>query len=232
MVNKNRLLSKLKNYNIFLSADKIDLIERYVAMLLEWNEKINLTSITIPEDIENKHIIDCLCLAVNDILKGRILDVGSGAGFPGIICSIYRGNIDITLMEPTGKRAMFLEEVRNELHLSYTVKKERAEEAARKGEREKYDVVTARAVAALPQLAEYCLPLVKAGGMFVAMKGKVEEELKAAGRAIVEMGGEIVEKQEYMLPDGSERSLIYVKKIKSTPSKYPRQAARIKRMPL
>ncbi len=140
-------------------------------MLVEYNEKVNLTAITDAEGIEDRHFIDSLLLASQPEVQGSLVDVGTGAGFPGIVAKLYKPQLALTLMEPTGKRVDFLRYVCGQLGLEAEFVKERAEEAARKRWREAFDVASARAVAALPVLLEYCLPLVRKGGLFIAMKG-------------------------------------------------------------
>lgn len=227
-----RLKLKAEKYGINLTEMQWAHLMNYAKLLEEWNEKINLTAIKEPDDVENKHIIDCLLLAGQPEIQNEIIDVGTGAGLPGIICKIARPEVSVTLMEPTKKRAVFLEECNDKLGLDCDIITERAEEAARKQYREKFGVVTARAVAALPQLCEYCLPLLKPGGYFLAMKGEVASEVREAAEAIKILGGGQAEVREYSLPDGSQRSIVVIKKEKLTPKQYPRQGARIKRDPL
>lgn len=233
MIEFEHIKSNLLAYNIALSKKEYEKIDKYADLLVEWNGKINLTAIVNSEDIENKHFIDSLLLAVQPEIKGKLVDVGSGAGFPGMVVKIYRPEVDVTLMEPTGKRVHFLEAVSEELDIPVEVVKERAEEAARKSWRESFDVATARAVAALPILCEYCLPLVKKDGWFIAMKGSSPlAEVEDAKGAIEKLGGKYIETREFTLPDGSSRSLIFIKKEKETPSVYPRNGGTISKKPL
>lgn len=227
-----RLQKKAEKYGISLSRQLLEQLDLYVRLLLEWNGRINLTSIQNPDEIENKHIIDSLLLASQAELTEGLTDVGTGAGFPGIVCKLYKPQIMLTLMEPTQKRARFLELVDAELGLKSRIICARAEEVARREERQRHAFVTARAVAALPQLCEYCLPLVQRGGLFVAMKGEANAELEDSRTAIALLGGEYQETRMFQLPDGSRRSLIFIRKAKDTPVRYPRQGAKIKRAPL
>ena len=167
-------------------------------------------------------------------VAGKMVDVGAGAGFPGIVTKIYKPELELTLMEPTGKRVEFLKYACGQLGLTgVEFAKERAEEAARKVWREQFDLASARAVAALPMLAEYCLPLVKVGGNFLAMKGASgEEELAAARGAIKKLGGEYKETRTLHLPGGDTRTLILCKKISQTPTAYPRNGGKIAKSPL
>ena len=203
-------------------------------ILVEYNQKVNLTAITDPEGIEDKHFLDSLLFASQPEVEGKMVDVGAGAGFPGIVTKIYKPELELTLMEPTGKRVEFLKYACGQLGLTgVEFAKERAEEAARKVWREQFDLASARAVAALPMLAEYCLPLVKVGGNFLAMKGASgEEELAAARGAIKKLGGEYRETRTLHLPGGDTRTLILCKKISQTPTAYPRNGGKIAKSPL
>ena len=162
------------------------------------------------------------------------MDVGTGAGFPGIVAKIYKPDLELTLMEPTGKRVDFLRYACAELGLTgVEFAKERAEEAARKIWREQFDVASARAVAALPVLSEYCLPLVKVGGWFIAMKGpEADAEAKAAANALKKLGGQYAETRQFTLPDSSARGLVLCRKISQTPTVYPRNGGKIAKKPL
>lgn len=232
MIDKQRLANRLLTQDIKLAEAQLNMLDRYAELLCEWNEKINLTAIVQPEEIENKHFFDSIMLASLSIIKGKLVDVGSGAGFPGMVIKIIKPEVDVTLMEPTGKRVTFLNAVAEELGLQITVEKERAEEAARKTWREVFDVATARAVSSLPSLCEYCLPLVKKGGYFLPMKADVREELQAAQTAVRTLGAKLEKVIDYTLPDGSQRTVLQFAKTQNTPPKYPRAGARIKNNPL
>ena len=234
MIDKNRLQAKCSTWNIPLTGAQLDLLDRYAELLVSYNEKVNLTAITSPEGIEDRHFADSLLFAAQPEVSGRLVDVGTGAGFPGIVAKIYKPDLELTLMEPTGKRVDFLRYACAELGLTgVEFAKERAEEAARKIWREQFDVASARAVAALPVLCEYCLPLVKVGGNFLAMKGSSgEEELAAARGAIKKLGGEYKETRTLHLPGGDTRTLILCKKISQTPTAYPRNGGKIAKSPL
>ena len=234
MIDKNRLQAKCSTWNIPLTGAQLDLLDRYAELLVSYNEKVNLTAITSPEGIEDRHFADSLLFAAQPEVSGRVVDVGTGAGFPGIVAKIYKPDLELTLMEPTGKRVDFLRYACAELGLTgVEFAKERAEEAARKIWREQFDVASARAVAALPVLCEYCLPLVKVGGNFLAMKGSSgEEELAAARGAIKKLGGEYKETRTLHLPGGDTRTLILCKKISQTPTAYPRNGGKIAKSPL
>ena len=234
MIDKERLAQKCSTWNIVLSGAQLDLLDRYAEILVDYNQKVNLTAITSPEGIEDRHFADSLLFAAQPEVTGKLVDVGTGAGFPGVVAKIFKPDLQLTLMEPTGKRVDFLKYLCGELGLTgVEFAKERAEEAARKIWREQFDVASARAVAALPVLCEYCLPLVKVGGNFLAMKGASgEEELTAARGAIKKLGGEYRETRTLHLPGGDTRTLILCKKISQTPTAYPRNGGKIAKSPL
>lgn len=234
MIDQERLGEKAADLGIILTGQMLDQLDEYAECLVEYNQKVNLTAITDPEGIEDKHFIDSLLFAARPEVQGKMVDVGCGAGFPGMVTKIYKPELEICLMEPTGKRVEFLRWVVERLGLSgVEFAKERAEEAARKKWREAFDLASARAVAALPMLSEYCLPLVKPGGMFIAMKGASgQQELDAAKGAIQKLGGEFKEKIELQLPGGDERCLILVRKNRPTPPQYPRNGGKIAKAPL
>ncbi len=234
MIDKNRLEAKCAALGIALTGQMLDMLDKYAEMLVEYNQKVNLTAITDPEGIEDKHFADSLLLANLPETAGKLVDVGTGAGFPGVVAKIYKPELELTLMEPTGKRVDFLKYVCGELGLSgVEFAKERAEEAARKVWREGFDVATARGVAALPILSEYCLPLVKVGGVFLAMKGPgAAEELAESSAALKKLGGKGAGVAEFHLPGGDTRNIIKVKKISQTPPAYPRNGGKIAKSPL
>jgi len=201
----------------------------YLRELLEWNKKFNLTSITDPEEIRRKHFDDSLLLLQTIQLNNQsVIDVGTGAGFPGIPLKIACPKIKLTLLEATRKKIEFLKHLVSILDLKdVEIIWGRAEEVA-KEKREVFDVAVSRAVAKLNVLCEYCLPFVKIGGMFVAYKEeKVEEEVKAAEKAIQILGGKLKEIKKFPL-----RSLVIIEKVSKTPPKYPRRAGMAKKKPL
>ena len=232
MIDKSRLAAKCRAYGIDLSENQMELLDKYAEILVEYNEKVNLTAITDPEGIENKHFLDSLLFANNELVRGKVVDVGTGAGFPGIVAKIYKPEIDLTLIEPTGKRCVFLQYALDTLGIDGAVVKERAEEARRKQYREIFDIATARAVADLRMLSEYCLPLVKPGGHFIAMKGDSEKELATAVKGINRLGGVYVKTENLTLPDGARRDIIIIKKSEPTPKRYPRNGGKIQKSPL
>ena len=234
MIDKNRLEAKCAALGIALTGPMLDALDQYAEILVEYNQKVNLTAITDPEGIEDKHFADSLLLANLPETAGKLVDVGTGAGFPGVVAKIFKPELQLTLMEPTGKRVEFLKYVCAQLGLSgVEFAKERAEEAARTVWREQFDVATARGVAALPMLSEYCLPLVKVGGVFLAMKGPgAAEELAESGAALKKLGGKGSGVAEFHLPGGDVRNIIRIKKISQTPPVYPRNGGKIAKSPL
>ena len=226
----NSLYEGAKKLDISISDDMAEKFCRYTELLLEWNEKMNLTAITAPEEIAVKHYLDSLTLLkfVDIPQNSRIIDVGTGAGFPSIPLMIARNDIHITMLDGTRKRLTFIDEVVSQLGLNGETLHARAEEAGKSAKyREQFDFATARAVARLNVLSEYCLPFVKENGRFVAMKASVTDEIDEARGAIRLLGGKMGEIKEFCLPDGSERRLVVIKKISQTPPKYPRASAQI-----
>lgn len=231
---KTKLREIFAKENLTLSDVQIEKFKTYAEMLVEWNEKINLTAITDDEGIAEKHFLDSvLPLTKVDVPHGTsVIDVGTGAGFPAIPMKIYREDIEITLLDSLNKRINFLSEVSDELRLSADCIHSRAEDGGKNSDfREKFDIATARAVAPLPVLCEYCLPFVKVGGKFLALKGP-NENAEDAEKAVEILGGKICSTWNYSLPSGDNRRLIVIEKVKETPKKYPRDAGKIKKSPL
>lgn len=222
--------------NIVITEEQLSKLDLYASLLKEWNEKMNLTAITDDEGIAVRHFIDSMTLLQGEGIKdgSRIIDIGTGAGFPGIPLLIMCPDIKLTLLDSLNKRIIFLDEVCRRLGLSSELVHGRAEEFSLKPEyREKYDYAVSRAVANLPALCEYCIPYVKVGGMFIAMKGpEGTNELFDAENAISLLGGAVHSTDAVSLPDGSSRVLIRIKKQKPTPQKYPRRGQKINKNPL
>lgn len=215
-----------KQIEIELTKKQIEKFYNYMNLLLEWNEKINLTAIIEPREVILKHFVDSLTIAKYIKENEKLIDVGTGAGFPGIPLSIVKENTDIVLLDSLNKRINFLEEIKQNLKLkNITTIHGRAEEFGKnKNEREKYDIATSRAVASLNILLEYLLPLVKVGGRAICMKGSNIEEIENAKNALEILGGKIEKIEEITLPNSDiKRNIIIVKKVKNTPSKYPRK---------
>lgn len=231
-VSQSLFKQQLQLNGIELNAQQIKQFEIYADMLVEWNQKINLTSITQIDEIYEKHFYDSILPSFKIKMQGALCDVGAGAGFPSIPLKILYPDLKITIIETLGKRVTFLNELVKALELSdVTCLHARAEECQEL--RESFDVVTARAVANLVMLAELCVPLVKVGGKFVVMKGSSgREELNESQSALKLLGCSVKEIFEESLSDGSKRINIECEKMKNTPSKYPRAFALMKKKPL
>ena len=232
------LMKAATEYGLNLASDQLVAMEHYYQRLLVWNEKINLTAITEPHEVAVKHMIDSLsCYQTELFTPGvSLIDVGTGAGFPGIPLKIFQQDIELTLMDSLNKRLNFLREVIDDLAFDgvQTVHA-RAEEAGKnKQHREQYQLAVSRAVARLNVLCELCLPFVKIGGWFIALKGaQYEEEVREADRAVTLLGGKIENIKPVNLPGlADKRAVIYIKKIASTSQIYPRKAGTPEKKPL
>lgn len=236
MINKTLLKDEAEKIGIYLDSIALDRLDIYAEMLVETNKTLNLTAITDPNEILYKHFLDSLSLLTCiDIHQGaKIIDVGTGAGFPGMVLLIARPDLEVTLLDGTKKRLMFIKNVLDALSLNANIVHMRAELAGKTIEyREQYDVVTSRAVANLNTLSEYCMPFVKLGGYFAPMKSaKTNEEVTSAKGAIRLLGGRIEEIRELNINNCGERYIILTKKISQTPPKYPRASAQISKKPL
>ena len=232
---KQILQDGLQTYGMAQCASP-ERFEQFLTMLLEKNEVMNLTAITDPEEAVRKHFLDSLAMFGAVPLSGKkVIDVGCGAGFPGLPIRLYDDMIDLTLLDSLGKRVEFLKETTDMILGADKVNcvHARAEEYAMQ-HRESYDVAVSRAVANLPMLAELCLPYVKVGGWFCPMKStRSDEELAQAANAIKVLGGSVEGVYDYTIP-GTDivQRIIKIKKIKATPAKYPRRFAKIKQQPL
>ncbi len=229
------LKNELKNLNINLSDEEVLKFETYFSFLTEYNKVCNLTAITDYDGVMIKHFYDSLLLSLAlPKEKIRLLDVGAGAGFPSVPNAIINKDLDVVIIDSLNKRIVFLNELIKKLGLN-NVKAihGRAEEYALE-EREQFDVVTARAVARLNILMELCIPFVKVGGLFIAMKSKEsDQELEEAIKGIKILGCELLRKEVYRLPyDMGERELLIFKKVNKTHPKYPRKFQQIKNKPL
>ena len=239
-MNPEIFAEELANYGFKLSSKQKEQFATYYNKLIEFNKKVNLTRITDKNEVYLKHFFDSITplLEFSDLFKGEksLCDVGAGAGFPSLPIKILCPDLSITIVDSLGKRLKFLDELVSDLSLDkVTLVHSRAEDAGQnKNLREKFDLVTGRAVARMSVLSEYCLPLAKVDGYLVALKGpKAQDELAEAKNAIEVLGGSGKEVKELTLPDtDDERTLIVVKKVKATPKKYPRQAGTPNRKPL
>jgi 16S rRNA (guanine527-N7)-methyltransferase len=230
---KNLLQNYIKDYKITLTENQYEQFQKYFELLAEWNEKMNLTAITDESGVALKHFADSLSLLnfVDIPQNSSLADVGTGAGFPGIVLKIARPDIKLTLIDSLNKRLVFLNEVCSQLGIDAELIHSRAEDGARDEKlRESFDFVASRAVARMNVLSEYCLPYVKVGGAFCAMKGaQANEEFKESLNANNTLGGKLEKKYFFELPEnGGERAIAVVRKVKNTPQKYPRQSGKIK----
>lgn len=235
---REELVAKAKEMNIRIKPAQADKFQRYYELLIEWNEKINLTAITEPSEVIVKHFVDSLLVLKSVEIKqgAKMIDVGTGAGFPAVPIKIMRPDIEMTLLDGLNKRLKFLNLVGEEIGLDFICIHKRAEEAGRMKEmREKYDFAIARAVARMNTLCEYCIPLIKMKGKFIAMKGKIlHEELDEAKRAIEIMGCNVKNVDNFVLPDEekSERTIALLQKLSFTPKEYPRHGNKISKDPI
>lgn len=240
MYNKEEFKEKLKTearaLKIELNNNQLESFYKYKEILLSWNEKINLTAITDEKEIITKHFIDSLTIAKHIKENAKIIDIGTGAGFPAIPIKILNKNLDITLVDSLNKRVEFLKILVDELKLeNIKIIHSRAEDLSIKKEyREKYDIVLSRAVAAMNVLAEYLIPFAKLNGICICMKGKnYKEELKTSKKAIDLLGGKLEEPEETSLPGTEEqRTIIIITKQNYTPRQYPRKAGTASKTPI
>ncbi|HEX9059850.1 MAG TPA: 16S rRNA (guanine(527)-N(7))-methyltransferase RsmG [Clostridia bacterium] len=232
---KELLVKGAGEYGVNISDTVVDKFFLYKDLLKSWNEKMNLTAIEEDNDIIIKHFIDSLSIIPYVKESENLVDIGTGAGFPGIPLKIVSDELKVTLLDSLSKRVGFLNEVVSSLSLSdIRAVHGRAEDyGVRKDFREAFDTVVARAVASLPVLIEYCLPFVKVGGVFIAMKGSSSNEAEISGKALLELGGEIEKVYEILLPfSDMKRNIIIIRKFRQTPSKYPRKAGKPSKEPL
>lgn len=233
-MSKEEFIKLLRSKGIILSNEQAEQFQQYFKILVEWNKKMNLTAITDEKEVYLKHFYDSLTIAFDfKFNQQNIVDVGAGAGFPSIPLKIVYPDLKVTIVDSLTKRITFLNHLFKELGLTNCIAvSTRAEDHALEN-RGKYDIVMARAVAKLNILDELCLPLVKIDGYFLALKGlKAEEELKEAKKGIGILGGKVEKVVDFRLANDNHRSNIVIKKVKSTPMKFPRVYAKIKKQPL
>ncbi len=230
------LMKWCEENTVSLTEEQIHSFTVYAGLLREWNEKMNLTAITEPEEVAVKHFIDSLTiLKCFDIPQNaKLIDIGTGAGFPGIPLKIMRPDLNLTLLDSLNKRLIFLDAVCQTLSLQAALIHARAEEYGNDpAYRDQFDIVVSRAVAYLPALCEYCMPYVRVGGRFIVMKGADgAQELKDADKAIRQLGGQLGTIQTLQLPDHSERLLAEIRKVSPTPKNYPRRGVKINKNPI
>lgn len=237
MVKNDYFVKILTQWNIELDDQKLEMFDRYYDLLISWNNRINLTAITDRKDVYIKHFADSAALLKYvDVTGKKIIDVGSGAGFPGIPLSIFCNECNVVLIDSLLKRTDFLKEIVSKLELkNVSVIHGRAEDLAHDKElREQFDIATSRAVANLSTLSEYCLPFVNINGTFISYKScRVYDELKSSENAVSVLGGSVGRTEVYDIPyTDYERSLVFIDKIRSTDDKYPRKAGKPGKSPL
>ena len=234
-MNKESFIEEITKLNIKCTEEELEKLEKYCELLISWNKKMNLTSIKEKEQIYLKHFYDSLTIVKTvDLEKtNKLIDIGSGAGFPGIVLKIFFPHIEVDIIDSNNKKIMFINEVVKTLALDkVNLIHNRCEDYSRFN-REKYDVVVSRAVANLNTLIEISFPLVKVNGLFISMKGICEKELTEIQNELSLLFGELESVLEFKLPfENSQRSLVKIKKVKSTPLNYPRSYDKIKKYPL
>lgn len=234
MIDKVRFSNLCEQNGILLDDVMLERFDIYARLLVEWNEKMNLTAITEPKEIELKHFLDSLMLIKYYDLQNvsKAIDVGAGAGFPSMPILIYKPEIQFTLLDSLNKRLTFLSTVNSELGLDAKLVHSRAEVSGQEENyREKFDLATARAVAPMNVLSEYCIPFVKEGGAFVALKGS-NDDVSEASNAIEVLGGRLESNISYELGGTEPRTIAVVRKISQTPTQYPRKSKKISTKPL
>lgn len=236
MINSDLLKAGVNEIGAELDSYAIDRFDSYAERLVRWNEHVNLTAITDADEIVIKHFVDSLYPLKYVHMKNgqKLIDIGTGAGFPALPLLIANPGLEVNFVDSVGKKLGFVKDVLRNSGLVAVTTHQRAEEIGKDSEyREQYDYATARAVAPLNVLCEYGLPLVKVGGLFIALKGSSgDEELRAARNAIKTLGGELAKFDEYTLPNGDKRSIVIIRKISQTPTKYPRKSKKIDSKPL
>lgn len=232
------LIKEAAKFNIQITPQMNEKFEEYSKMMLSYNEVMNLTAITEPDEIKEKHFLDSVTLVLSDKLTEgcSMIDIGAGAGFPSVPVKIVRDDINLTMLDSLNKRINFLNVVINELGLTdIKTIHGRAEDYAKQAEyREQFDICVSRAVANLSTLSEYCIPYVKVGGMFIPYKsGEIDEEVQQAKKAIHILGGKLDEVIKFQLPDTEiNRSFVKINKVQNTAKKYPRKAGLPTKEPL
>lgn len=234
-MDRNEFIYELEKLNIKITDKQLNQLEQYYNLLIEWNKFMNLTGITEKEQVYLKHFYDSLtlCKVIDLNVEETLCDIGTGAGFPGMVLKILFPNLKVTLVDSLQKRLNFLQEVINKLELTdIELVHVRAEDYGKEN-REKFDVVTARAVSPINILLEYCLPLVKVNKYFIPMKGNISQEINLLDKSLDKIGGNLIKKYEFLLPiEESNRTILMITKYKETNKKYPRKTSEIKKNPL
>lgn len=233
-MNVNEFIKELEKLNIKLNDKQLNDLQTYYEMLVEYNNHTNLTRITNKEDVYLKHFYDSLTLVkAIDLSNQNLLDIGTGAGFPGLVLKIIFPDLNVTLVDSLNKRIIFLNQVIEVLKLKNVKAVHARAEEYIKGNRESFDIVTSRAVANLNTLCELCIPFVKQGGYFIAMKAEVQDEIDTSQNAIKTLGAVLKETIIFKLPkENSIRTLVKIEKVEKTSVKYPRKFNEIKKKPL
>ena len=236
MIDRKQLKSEAFALGLSLNDTQLEMFDAYAEMLVETNKQFNLTAIKSPDEIVTKHFVDSLTVFTSaDFPKegSRVIDIGTGAGFPGVPMLIYDNSLETTMLDSTGKKLDFVRSALERLGLHADVIHARAEELGRGELRETFDFAVSRAVASLNVLCEFCLPFVKQGGKFIALKGsKADDELAVSRTAIKTLGGKFIQCKELLLADEQTRNLVIIEKREPTPPKYPRPSAQISKKPL
>ena len=236
MIDRKQLKSEAFALGLSLNDTQLEMFDAYAELLVEANKQFNLTAIKTPDEIITKHFVDSLTIfTAADFPKegSRVIDIGTGAGFPGVPMLIYDNSLEITMLDSTGKKLDFVRSALERLGLHADVIHARAEELGRGELRETFDFAVSRAVASLNVLCEFCLPFVKQGGKFIALKGsKADDELAVSRTAIKTLGGKFIRCKELLLADEQTRNLVIIEKSEPTPPKYPRPSAQISKKPL
>ncbi|MBR6073381.1 MAG: 16S rRNA (guanine(527)-N(7))-methyltransferase RsmG [Bacilli bacterium] len=224
-MNKEEFVNKLKDLNIEINDDILNKLDIYYNFLVEYNSHTNLTSITDEDDVYLKHFYDSLTIVKSIDLSTveSLIDVGTGAGFPGMVLAIVYPNLKVTLLDSNNKRINFLNELKDKLGITNVTTIHDRSEIYSKNHKDMYDIVTARAVKNMKELTELCLPLVKVNGYFIPLKGIIEDELDNAKDIITKINGNIEDIISFELPNGDKRNIIKIKKIDKCPDKYPRE---------